>query len=86
MSTPPRTPGSTITDTIKFNMILNGDRTITTNQQSSSVQHNLTISGIISQDGGNRTLIKQGSGTLRLNSANSYAGGTTISAGTISVE
>ncbi len=68
-----------ITDIISLNMILNGNRTITTN-----ANHNLSISGVISETGVARSLIKDGAGTLTLSGANTY-GGTTITNGTIRV-
>jgi autotransporter-associated beta strand protein len=72
---------SAITDTISLAMILNDNRTITTN-----TNHNLTVSGIISQSG-TRSLIKEGAGTLTLSglSANTYGGGTTVNAGILSL-
>ena len=78
ITTTANTAGATITDTISLNMILNGDRTITTNQQNASVQHNLTISGILSETGGARALTKAGGGTLILSGANTYSGATTL--------
>lgn len=72
---------STITDTIVLDMILNAARTINT-----ASEHNLTISGIISQDATNRSLTKQGVGTLTLsNTANTFAGQVLSDAGTIQV-
>jgi autotransporter-associated beta strand protein len=69
-----------ITDTISLAMILNGNRTITTN-----TSHNLTVSGIISETGVARTLTKAGAATLTLSGANSYSGATNINAGTLSI-
>jgi fibronectin-binding autotransporter adhesin len=83
ITTAANTAGSTITDVISLEMILNGNRTITTNQLSSSVQHNLTVSGIISETGGARNLTKAGGGVLSLTGANTYTGTTTISGGTL---
>jgi len=72
---------STITDTIGLDMILNNSRTINTGSE-----HNLTISGIISQDATNRSLTKQGVGTLTLsNTANTFAGQVLSDSGTIQV-
>ncbi|MFM1904557.1 MAG: hypothetical protein RLZZ440_2457 [Planctomycetota bacterium] len=72
---------STITDSIDFDMIFNGGRTINT-----GADHNLTITGIISQDGTNRNLTKQGVGTLTLsNAANTFAGQFLSDAGTTQV-
>ena len=79
------TTGATITDTISLDIILNGNRTITTGQQNATVQHNLTISGIISETGGARTLTKAGGGTLTLSGANTYTGTTTVTAGTLTL-
>jgi hypothetical protein len=52
-----------------MDMILNGNRTITTNQLSGSVQHNLAISGNITEIGGARSLTKSGAGVLSLSQA-----------------
>ena len=76
------TAGTTITNIISLDMILNGDRTITTRQLSTSVQHNLTISGIISSSGA-FGLTKDGSATLILSGNNTYTGATTVNAGTL---
>ncbi|MEN8862379.1 MAG: autotransporter-associated beta strand repeat-containing protein [Lentimonas sp.] len=62
-----------ITDTISLAMELNDDRTVNT-----GADHNLDISGIISEDGSARGLTKSGEGTLTLSAANTYTGGTTI--------
>jgi len=46
----------------------------------------LTISAVIQSSGGTPlSLVKQGSGTLTLSAANTYAGGTTVSGGTLAV-
>lgn len=42
-----------------------------------------TLSGVISESGGARSLTKSGAGTLILSGANSYTGGTNITAGTL---
>jgi autotransporter-associated beta strand protein len=78
ITTTANTAGTTITDTISLNMILNGNRTILTSQQSASVQHNLEISGDISESGGSRNLAKNGAGMLILSGNNSYSGTTSI--------
>ena len=77
ITTTANTAGTTITDIISLNMILNGDRTITTNQLSAAVQHNLNISGIISSSAA-YGLTKAGAGTLNLSGANTYTGATTL--------
>ena len=56
-----------------------GQRTITL-----PTAHTATISGAISNDGGNG-LVKQGGGVLRLGGNNAYTGSTTIDAGAITV-
>jgi autotransporter-associated beta strand protein len=71
---------SLIADTIALDMMLNADRTVTTN-----TNHNLTISGIISEDVGLRALTKLGGGTLALSGNNSYTGKTSVNGGTLSV-
>jgi len=68
------TEGSTIEDEISMDMILNGTRTINTAHQNSSVQHNLLISGDISETGGARNLTKAGSAQLTLTGSNSFSG------------
>jgi autotransporter-associated beta strand protein len=84
IATAANTAGTTITDTISLDMILDGNRTITTGQQSDAVQHNLTISGIISSSGA-FGLTKAGGGTLILSGANTYTGATTVSLGTLTL-
>ncbi|NBU71343.1 MAG: hypothetical protein EBS53_07835, partial [Bacteroidetes bacterium] len=44
-----------------------------------------TSAGIIGESGGSRSLRKTGVGTLTLNSANTYSGGTTLSVGSLNV-
>ncbi len=63
------TTGGAITDTISLGMQLDGDRTILTGDD-----HDLTVSGIISQDGSPRTLTKLGLGILNLSGANTFGG------------
>ena len=70
----------TINDSISIPMILNGDRTITAN-----TSHHLTVSGIISNDGDARSLVKDGAATLTLSATNSFTGALIISNGTVSV-
>ncbi|MCX7411934.1 MAG: autotransporter-associated beta strand repeat-containing protein [Planctomycetia bacterium] len=88
ITTSANTAGATFTDSISLDMILSGNRTITTNAQSGTVLHNLTISGIISEDVAGRTLTKAGGGTsvLTLSGVNTYTGATTISGGFIAFD
>jgi autotransporter-associated beta strand protein len=71
---------SLIADTSALDMILNADRTVTTN-----TDHNLAISGIISEDVPLRALTKTGGGTLALSGDNSYTGKTSVNGGTLRV-
>jgi autotransporter-associated beta strand protein len=71
---------SLIADTIALDIILDADRTITTN-----TDHDLTISGIISEDASPRILNKSGGGTLALSGANTYTGKTFVNGGTLSI-
>jgi len=74
--------GSAITDTISLAMQLSGNRTINT-----STNHNLIISGLISQNSGNRQLVKAGTGELILrNAGNNYLGSTSVNAGTLTID
>lgn len=66
------------TDTFSTNITL-------ADNLAASVDGSLTISGIISESGGAKTLSKSGAGTLTLSNANTYSGTTTISAGTIAI-
>lgn len=56
-------------------------RTINVNTTASGTE--ATISGVISNGSVTAGLIKGGAGTLKLSAANTYSGGTTISAGTL---
>ena len=83
------TGGSTFTDIISLNMILSGTRTITTNIQSGTgVQHNLSISGNMTEDVAGRGLTKGGSGILTLSGTNNYSGVTTVNnaGGTLKID
>lgn len=74
-------PANALTDSWAIPMILNADRTITSN-----TDHNFTIqtAGIISETaGGPKALTKAGAATLTLISANTYSGDTTVTAGTL---
>jgi fibronectin-binding autotransporter adhesin len=80
---PIATGGVAITDIINLNLILNGNRTVTTN-----VNHSVTINGIINETGAPRDLTKGGSlssGTLTLTGNNTYTGITVIQNGILSV-
>jgi autotransporter-associated beta strand protein len=60
---------------------VNGSITFQT-ADSNAVAHNITLSGVLSGAGG---LIKTGSGTLILSGANTYTGGTILTAGTLAL-
>ncbi|MBT3192787.1 MAG: hypothetical protein HN341_09560 [Verrucomicrobia bacterium] len=71
--------GGTIADEISLDLELTGaDRSIDLN-----TNHNLTVSGAISEDASARGLTKTGEGTLTLSDVNTYTGGTTVSGGTL---
>jgi fibronectin-binding autotransporter adhesin len=73
--------GSAITDTISLAMQMTGNRGVNT-----STNHNLIISGAISQATGTRSFTKAGAGELTLqNAGNTYLGATIINAGTLTV-
>lgn len=67
-----------ITDTISLDMELNGDREV-----NSGTDHNLEVSGVISEDASARGLTKSGAGSLMLTEANTYSGATIINAGSL---
>ncbi len=70
-----------ITDTIALNVQLTGNRTVT-----ASNNHNVIISGAISQNSGAKNFTKAGNGEVILqNASNSYLGQTIINAGTLTV-
>jgi len=74
--------GSAITDTIILAMQMNGNRSVNT-----GANHNVVISGLVSQSGSSRQLTKSGDGTLTLqNAANSFLGGINVNGGTITVD
>jgi len=58
---------------------MNANRTVTVTART------LTVGGDIGQSGGDRTLGKAGNGTLELSGDNTYAGNTTVSAGTLAL-
>ena len=74
--------GGAINDSSSVPMILNGDRTVTAN-----TSHNLTLSGIISDDSPYtpRSLTKDGAAVLTLSATNSFSGAFSILNGTVSV-
>jgi autotransporter-associated beta strand protein len=51
--------------------------------QTWTVNTDLTVSGVVSDFGGEYSLTKAGTGVLTLSGANTYAGNTTVSAGTL---
>ena len=71
---------SLISDTIALDMLLDADRTVTTN-----TDHGLMINGILGEDASARALIKLGGGTLALSGANTYTGKTFVNGGTLSI-
>jgi autotransporter-associated beta strand protein len=75
------TAGGTATSTIASSMNVDGNRTFTVGDGST-----LTVTGeLASWYGSGGGLTKAGAGTLALQAANSYYGGTTINSGTISI-
>ncbi len=72
------TAGSLIADTIALDMVLSGNRTVTT-----ALRHDLRISGAISEDAPGRTFTKSGTGLLILEGNNSNTGDITVNNGTL---
>ena len=70
------TSGGTGTHTISAKVGLAASQTWTVNTD-------LTVSGVVSDFGGEYSLTKAGTGVLTLSGANTYAGNTTVSAGTL---
>ncbi|HEV3271036.1 MAG TPA: autotransporter domain-containing protein [Candidatus Methylacidiphilales bacterium] len=68
-------------DNVANPIVLMGDTTLEVDNTDSATQ-----SGVISQSGGSYGITKTGTGTLALTNANTYSGGTTISAGTLQAE
>jgi autotransporter-associated beta strand protein len=68
---------ATINDQINLDLLLNGTRTITVNNNGDKT-HNLTINGVISDGGGGFGLTTAGGARLTLAAANTYSGTTTL--------
>jgi fibronectin-binding autotransporter adhesin len=66
--------------TISSNVALGASQTWT-----NSSANTLTVSGIVGETGGSWALTKAGTGVLTLTNANTYSGGTTLSAGTLAL-
>jgi autotransporter-associated beta strand protein len=77
------TAGSEKTLTFSGPATLTGNRTITSQVAASG--KSLRFSGIIGDGGNNFGITKEGSGVLLLSGANTYAGTTTVNAGTLSI-
>ncbi len=67
----------TINDQISLDLLLNGTRTITVNNNGDKT-HNLTINGVVSDGGGGFGLTTAGGARLTLAAANTYTGVTTL--------
>lgn len=68
----------TLGHVVNLDLVLNGNRTF-----SISDLNKVTVAGIIGQTGGNRNLIKGGTGMLRLDGANTFGGQVQINGGTL---
>lgn len=77
------TSGSEKTLTFSGPVTLVGNRTLSSSVGVTVAGKSLTISGVIGEDVVGRTLTKSGSGNLVLSAANTYSGGTTLTAGTV---
>lgn len=77
---------ATILDTINLDLVLSGNRTITTAASSTNGNHHLTINGVISETGGSFGFIKNGTagGILTLSALNTFSGTITLTSGTLS--
>ncbi|MFQ3650652.1 MAG: autotransporter-associated beta strand repeat-containing protein, partial [Gemmataceae bacterium] len=79
--------GSNISSNSPYSITLNTielNGNLTTNVPNNGTgTGTLTISGVVSESGGPRNLIKSGSGVLVLSGANTYTGTTTVDAGTL---
>ena len=74
--------GGSITDTISLNMSIDTTATIST-----GANHNLIVTGLLTQASGKKQLTKAGTGELILrNAGNNYLGATTINAGNLTVD
>lgn len=73
---------ATLTSVVSLDLLLNGNRTITTNNNSDKT-HNLAINGSISDGGGGFGLIKSGGSQLRLGGGNTYSGVTSVTDGVL---
>src|SRR5205085_4415417 len=69
---------STSTDTASNAILLGSNAAI-------GGANTMVLNGVISDGGNNFSLTKVGAGTMTLSNANTYGGGTTVSAGTLSV-
>ncbi len=76
------TASNNVVDTISAPIQLNDNLIVTS---ASTTSNSLTISGAISESGGAKSITKNGAGVLRLSGSNSYTGGTTLNAGTLTL-
>ncbi len=80
-----------VTATAEKNLTFSGPATLTANRTITSqigatvAGKSLTFSGVIGDGGNNYGITKEGAGTLLLNGLNTYAGTTTVNAGTLSI-
>ncbi len=79
-------PTNSITDVINLDLVLTGNRTITTAANVDNGNHHLTINGIISETGGSFGITKNGGvgGILTLTNLNTFTGTVMLTSGTIS--
>lgn len=79
-------PTNSITDVINLDLVLTGNRTITTAANVDNGNHHLTINGIISETGGSFGFTKNGGsgGILTLTNVNTFSGTVTLVSGTLS--
>jgi len=69
------------TDNLNVGIQLNSNLSVST-----GTNYTLRMTKAVSESGGSRSLSKSGAGTFVLRAANSYSGGTTVSAGTLMVD